>query len=218
MHHSVPWSNNPNTYPMTITSGTGIHHDIVSGQGTVGAWLIHPSSGLRYGLSCNHVVAALGHAQAGNTLYDQGRAVGALHAWLALQTGYFNTADAALFAVPANATLAWPHPVPIGNAPPSHGLYVYKHGATTGLTHGRILDFGLEVRLRLRGVPLWFEGIIAIEGAGQPFSDRGDSGALVLDATTNEAVGVLFARNEHVAYAYPVQAAAPLLRGLNYAA
>lgn len=203
---------------MTIATGTAIHHDIVSGQGTVGAWLIHPPSGQRFGLSCNHVVAALGHAQVGNALFEQGRAVGAVHSWIALRNGYFNTADAALFTVPVNATLTWPHPVPVGNAMASHGLHVYKHGATTGLTQGRIVDFGLELRFRLRGVPLWFEGIIAIEGFGQPFSDRGDSGALVLDTITNEAVGVLLARNEHLAYAYPMQAAAALLRGLNYAA
>lgn len=202
---------------MTIASGADIHHDTVSGQGTVGAWLIHPPSGLRFGLSCNHVVAALGHAQVGAPVYQQGRAVGQVHSHIGLSTAHYNRADAALFRVPPEAMLSWAHPPPVGTALPVPGMHVYKVGATTGHTSGRIMDIGRDQHFRLRGVPLWFENIIAIEGHGAPFSDHGDSGALLMEAGTHQAVGVLMAMNEHLSFAFPMQAAGPQLRELRYA-
>lgn len=204
--------------PITIASGGDIHHDSVSGLGTVGGWLVHPPSGWRFGMSCNHVVAALGHAPLGAPLLQQQRLVGRLHAWTALSTAYYNRADAALFAVPPSAVLTWQHPVPTGTGTPLLANRVYKHGAATGRTTGRIVDVGLDRHFRLRGTPLWFEGIIAIQSdTADPFSNHGDSGALVMDMKTNEAVAVLLAKDEHIAYAYPLQAAHELLGGMRWA-
>lgn len=204
---------------MTLMSGTGVHHDVISGLGTIGGWFIHPPSGMRFGLCCNHVLAALGHASVGAPVWSQGASAGTLHAWMALQLAYYNTADAALFAVPATASLTWPHAVPAGTGRAEPGLRVYKHGATTGRTTGFIRETGLDRRFRLRGVGLWFQGILSIESEVLgPFSDHGDSGALVMNAETHEAVGLLLAKDEHLAYAFPITAAEPLLRGLCYAA
>ncbi len=199
-------------------SGADVHHDAVSGQGTIGGWLIHPPSGQRFGFGNCHVLAALGRATVGAPLFQHGHIIGALHAYMTLDQAYYNRADAALFRVDPRTQLRWAHPPPIGNVEPHVGMRVYKHGATTGRTTGVVIGIGRSQRITFGGLPYFFDGVIAIQGINGNFSEIGDSGALVMSTDDQCAVGMLFAKHPKTneAYAFPISAAAPLLKTLHY--
>ena len=201
-----------------VASGADVHHDVVSGQGTVGGWLVHPPSGQRFGFGNCHVVAALGRAAMGAPLYQHGHNVGALQAYITLDQRYYNTTDVALFSVDPRTQLHWAHPAPVGNVEPNVGMRVYKHGATTGLTTGVIIGTGGKRRMLLGGLPFWFDDIVTIKGSDLPFSAIGDSGALVMATDEQCATAILFGKHptKDEAYAFPISAAAPLFAGLHY--
>jgi len=80
---------------------------------------------------------------------------------------------------------------------------VSKLGRTSALTHGRVRAWDLqEVRIRYRsGLDRWFDHQIEIMPEGpSPFSDRGDSGSLVLDEQ-RRAAGLLFGGSGGFSYA-----------------
>lgn len=115
-------------------------------------------------------------------------------------------------------------------ADPDDGLSVKKVGRTTGLTFGKIesqmigafpLDYDIPTyhsaneSVRFRG-RVYFEPVYLIRGIDGVFSDRGDSGALVV---TNEdgqerALGLVFAgdASDNLSYMLPLE---PILRNLN---
>ncbi len=145
--------------------------------------------------------------------------VGALTAWLPLSSSSTN-ADAAIAAVNSGAVSStgaiMELGLPQGNgtlaaAPPgtssthgmgesgSIGMTVAKSGRTTGLTCASISAINLEVEVSYfkncaETVPYLtktYTNQIAIEG--NEFSDAGDSGSLVVDASDAEPVGLFFA-------------------------
>lgn len=93
-------------------------------------------------------------------------------------------------------------------APPTLGGAVAKHGRTTGLTLGLIVDlsfdgyvnFGTDLQPRLA----WFEDQIGIHGQSGAFSEGGDSGSLVVDHPSLDPVGLLFAGDSVQTLANPV--------------
>lgn len=91
---------------------------------------------------------------------------------------------------------------PTNTMAPVPGLTVRKIGRTTGDTTGSIVaqavgfvPVTMEVP-QFRGI-IYFDNVYMIQGSGgQPFSDRGDSGSLVVHQDANgetHAVGLLFA-------------------------
>lgn len=91
---------------------------------------------------------------------------------------------------------------PITTMPPVPGMAVRKAGRTTGDTSGQIVAQAvgfvpvmMEVP-QFRGV-IYFDNVFIVQGGGgQPFSDRGDSGSLVVHEDVSgqrHAVGLLFA-------------------------
>jgi hypothetical protein len=83
---------------------------------------------------------------------------------------------------------------PQGTAPAAMDMVVHKFGRTTSYRVGRVtsVDTDLSVDYGLGAVT--FHGQILIKGVNnQPFSDGGDSGALVVERATGKAVGLLFA-------------------------
>lgn len=96
-------------------------------------------------------------------------------------------------------------PTPTGVAGPVLGERVFKVGRTTGLRFGTITS----VAERVGPVPYaigdcWFRGSFVIEGDdGRPFSDGGDSGAIVV-RRTGEVVGMVYAGNGVETYACPI--------------
>ena len=77
------------------------------------------------------------------------------------------------------------------------GEVVYKVGRTTGATKGKVTAFDIDnLVVNFEVSNLIFENQIEIEGTGKkPFSDGGDSGALIVNARM-EAVALLFAGSE----------------------
>ncbi|MEO0497581.1 MAG: hypothetical protein AAF141_09455 [Pseudomonadota bacterium] len=108
-------------------------------------------------------------------------------------------------------------------ADPANGLAVKKVGRTTGLTTGIVesqmigafpLDYDIPTyhsaneSVRFRG-RVYFEPVYLIRGLGGVFSDRGDSGALVVtnDDGKEKALGLIFAgdASDNLSYMLPLE-------------
>lgn len=76
-----------------------------------------------------------------------------------------------------------------GTAQPVLNGKVKKSGRTTGVTSGTIID--TNATITFNGNEIW-HGMVAVQGAGSPFSDGGDSGSLVVtDDTSHDAIALL---------------------------
>ena len=83
---------------------------------------------------------------------------------------------------------------PKGKIPAQIDMVVHKFGRTTGFTVGRITSVETDVSVGYEGGTATFDNQIIIVGlSAQPFSAGGDSGSLILERSTNKAVGLLFA-------------------------
>lgn len=73
-------------------------------------------------------------------------------------------------------------------------MIVHKFGRTTGYRVGRVTSVDTDVVVAYDSGDLVFEEQIVIKGPdGQAFSDSGDSGSLILERSTRNAIGLLFA-------------------------
>ena len=87
------------------------------------------------------------------------------------------------------------------------GTNVHKLGRTTGYTQGKIMQTDVIVDVQYDGGIARFEDQLWIEHneLGKSFSAGGDSGSLIMDMDDN-AVGLLFAGNDVVTFANPIDA------------
>ena len=195
-------------YVRPVPGGYSIGHGSVT-AGTLGA-LVRDSgrvdNGRRYVLSNNHVLANAGGGAIGDPIYQPGpvdgaalleHAIGRLSRLVPLDlTGGLNTVDAAIAEVQAGSVLAEVCSVgtPSRTIQPDRGIAVVKHGRTTGLTRGQITDVDGDFIVDVGGRMAYFTGAVVIRGVPPtvPFSDSGDSGALVVDGN-RRACGLLFA-------------------------
>jgi len=172
--------------------------------GTLGA--IVTSNGTEFLLSNNHVLSANDSLGFGTEI-DQpasvhigSRPVGSLAMRMGLSLSGTNRVDCALAALAYGVqvspeilgdvgTLASANPLA-----PSVGLRVHKTGWASGYTTGKITDVAdcLAVGFDTLGC-LSFKDVFLVEGNSGPFSKNGDSGALVVDQSSQRAVGLLFA-------------------------
>ena len=88
---------------------------------------------------------------------------------------------------------------------PFVGQSVVKHGRTTGLTFGSVVDTSLDGNVHYNGGVAYFEDQIVVVGNTGPFSESGDSGSLVLDTSDPHPVGLLFAGDDSQAIADPIR-------------
>jgi hypothetical protein len=73
-------------------------------------------------------------------------------------------------------------------------MVVHKFGRTTSFTVGRVTSIETDVSVQYDTGIVTFENQIIIVGlTAQPFSASGDSGSLILERSTNKAIGLLFA-------------------------
>jgi hypothetical protein len=205
---AVPWYQR-NTRPLLIGASVG-HVDVTAG--TIGGFV--ERRGATFVLSNNHVLANENLAERTDWVlqrasYDGGRQpaerVARLRFWVTLKKNGTNFVDAAIAEIESDVrpdvarlrelingrdrTLAG-----VGPEFVDAGETVYKIGRTTGPTRGRVTAFDIDnVIVNYDMGNLRFDNQIEIEGTGnQAFSDGGDSGSLIVNASM-EAVGLLFA-------------------------
>lgn len=89
---------------------------------------------------------------------------------------------------------------PVGIADPRLGMAVVKSGRTTGLTSGVITQVDVTVDVDYGGKRARYVNQMVIT----PFSQRGDSGSLVLNAD-RQAVGLIFSGSEVISIATPIR-------------
>jgi hypothetical protein len=195
------------TSPVPIGVSTG-HTSITAG--TLGA-KVRDSSGNVYALSNNHVFANSNNASLGDSIlqpgpYDGGTTandlIGVLHAFEPIKfDGSDNLMDAAIMR-PTTRTLSASTPggeyslsSAVANA--TVGLAVKKYGRTTGLTNGSVAEVNVTVNVCYEVTIVFctkqarFVNQVSISPGS--FSAGGDSGSLIVRASDNAAVALLFA-------------------------
>jgi hypothetical protein len=206
----LPWT--PGTLQgrvRPLRPGLSVAHVAVT-AGTIGAFVrTADTDAVVHVLSNNHVVADSDRGRPGDVVVQPGPAdggqadgdrIGTLDWIVPMLAGEPNLVDAATVRLDDDVDVDETYPVGdlAGWADADVDLDVEKVGRTTGLTRGRVsaieLD-GLTV-LYPTGV-ITFDGQIEVVGDGSgPFSAGGDSGSLVYDPVTREAIGLLFAGSE----------------------
>lgn len=204
---TVPWYR---TRSRPIRPGCSIGHFKIT-AGTLGC-LVLDAEGLLHILSNNHVLANENRAKAGDSIIQAGAVdggldprdrVGSLARFVRLRRETPNLVDCAIASIAkeikTDATIKGVGAVK-GVFPDQvqTGLAVRKLGRTTGLTRGHVTAFELDnVVVNYDIGNLRFDNQIEIEGTrGNPFSDGGDSGSLIVTDEI-EAVALLFAGAEH---------------------
>lgn len=197
--------------------GVSVGHAATTAAGTLGCLV--DVGGRRLVLSNNHVLANSNAAMNGDEIVQPGPLDGGaspsdvianLDDFEPIQfTGAVNHIDAALAELVEAAHVS-PEIMAIGlpvnpPTPPSFGQTVAKHGRTTGLTNGVVDDLSFDGYVHYNGRRAWFEEQIVVKGDDPPFSQPGDSGALILETPTLQPVGLLFAGNDQLTLANPIQ-------------
>ena len=188
------------------------------GTGTLGC-LVQDGDGCRYLLSNNHVLAATNRGVIGDAIvhpgpYDGGASpaddIATLARFVPIDFGAGpNHVDAAIAKPIVDAPvcseiagIGQPGATPASAA---FGQDVRKHGRTTGLTTGRVCDISFDGYVQYDDGIAWFEDQIGIVGLNaSAFSTPGDSGALILESTANQPVGLLFAGDNRQTLANPI--------------
>ena len=197
--------------------GVSVGHFNIT-AGTLGCLVDTPAG--RCILSNNHILADTNAGNPGDDILqpgrlDQssanpGRRIARLTDYEPLKFGSaVNHIDAAIAALDSRSSTT-PDIMAIGhhaNPPVAAFLNqsVAKHGRTTGLTFGTVVDISFDGNVGFNGQVAYFEDQIAIVGKYGSFSADGDSGSLVLDNPDSHPVGLLFAGDHTHTLANPIQ-------------
>ena len=197
--------------------GVSVGHTAVT-AGTLGCLV--DIAGRRYVLSNNHILAATNNGAIGDPIIQPGTidhgsnpadAIATLADFepIVFTPAAVNYIDAAVAELADPGTvhadilsIGFPANPPV---PPAIGQTVAKHGRTTALSTGAIVDVSFDgyVRYGTAGTA-WFENQIVVEAPSRPFSLGGDSGSLVVDNPASHPVGLLFAGDGQRTLANPI--------------
>jgi hypothetical protein len=184
--------------PLSI--GLSVGH-VDGGTGTLGFFA--ETEGTRVLVSNNHVIALENNAAPGDLILQPGPSDGGteadrvahLHDFVPLDfAGGPNTVDLALAATDEDIDGG---SFPGGSLNPDpqdadRNLVVRKRGRTTGVTRGLVTDANATIKLRyLHGTAILREQCLVRGLENMPFSQPGDSGALVIDETARRPVGLV---------------------------
>jgi hypothetical protein len=122
-----------------------------------------------------------------------------------------NTVDAAIASpmddILFSANIVDVDGAPLGVTSPRLGLRVMKSGRSSGITEGLIIQTNVTVDVAYEGHPARFVDQLMVAPLdfiqGSAFSERGDSGSLVLNYQ-REAVGLLFSGSDAVSVVSPI--------------
>ena|GEM_PF-6515896 len=172
--------------------------------GTAGALARTLHDGRRVVLSTWHVL--YGEGADGSCVFDDGSAGGALYGKLGIVQNVH--VDCAVASYDGDDDCAMR-----GHAPARIGQRVTKSGAATGTTRGVIVSVDASDDVVIDGRTMRTSQQLLVRSVdAMPFSDEGDSGALLLD-DDDRAVGLLWGVNTHGdGVACPI---APVLYAMN---
>lgn len=182
--------------------GSSIGHVSVA-AGTLGCLVRkRDSSGGNFILSNNHILADHNRAAIGDTIVEPGPVDGGTSKIARLSDfeplrfdGSANRIDAAIAEVDptdaASATVTSIGVLPAGTMSAALFQSVRKSGRTTRHTIGVVMDVSADIKIRYGTQIASFEDLISVQGLGGPFSDRGDSGSLVVDGVSAKPVALL---------------------------
>ena len=206
----------PTTRRRPALGGTSISLAYQRAAGTLGC-LVEDHADDRYLLSNNHVIADVNAAPMGSRIVQPGARDGGasprddialLVAFKRIEFSGANRIDAAIGALPNPADvdpdiLAIGRPVNPPSAP-AVGQSVRKHGRTTALTTGAVVDTSFDgfVDYGPAGMA-WFEDQIVVLNNDAPFSQPGDSGSLIVD-DSRHPVALLFAGDGRYTLGNPI--------------
>lgn len=200
------------------------------GTGTFGAVVTDASTGELFILSNHHVLADPDSAAIDGDVFqpgadDAGSAlIGKVKKVIPLlQPPGVNRVDAAIAKVAAADvdTEIVSIGTPAGTQPAVFGNLVRKFGRSTRCRTGRVdhpAATHVAVHFPFANVSEFlFAEQIVIRSADPsgPFSDKGDSGSLIVDVSSTNAVGLLFAGNQHGSNATAIQGAYTLANPIN---
>jgi S1-C subfamily serine protease len=190
--------------PAQPGSSVGFVHPLMKMAGTFGA-VVKDSANALYVLSNNHVLADENRLPLGSPILQPGPldggvpptdAIATLTKFVPLSVTSGNNVDAAI-ARTSSASIVLRDILhigpPTGTAAAAIHMPVHKFGRTTSYTAGRIASIDTDVKVTYDIGTLVFEDQIIIVGDNGAFSAAGDSGSLILEKTTQKAVGLLFA-------------------------
>ncbi|MGD0865530.1 MAG: hypothetical protein ABSA49_08240 [Rhizomicrobium sp.] len=173
--------------------------------GTFGA-VVRDSGGKQYVLSNNHVLADESQLSVGALIYQAGLLdePGGASAQVIAKLSRFSNFKAAPLKIDAAIAEAIgpgvlsPQILYIGavngTEPAAVDMVVHKFGRTTSYTVGHVTSIATDVTVGYETGNYTFFDQIIVEGlSGQPFSAAGDSGSLIVNRQTGNAVGLLFA-------------------------
>jgi hypothetical protein len=176
--------------------------------GTFGA-LLQDADGKVYILSANHVLAQENMNAKGSDVYQPSNdsaknKIARLATFIPLYPSRANKVDCALAKVIQPSDV---NPIPIEPMSPLSsvtpvdpvpGMTVQKIGiatdCTTGIVSAVAAHFRVDGYMTATDNGMLFEDQIEIEDGREPFCAHGDSGALVVDAASKQAVGLLAVR------------------------
>ncbi|CAG9200046.1 conserved hypothetical protein [Burkholderia gladioli] len=204
-----------------------------TGAGTLGAIVALANHGVPFGLSNNHVAGQCNYSDLDHPIVAPGSidiragfidpfTIGHFARACPMQFGTpdnvptADNLDAAIFslkdATKVSSYQGTFYDTPPAVAPMTDNLEVKKVGRTTGLTHGRVvgklagaIPVGVSVAELGLQSQVYFENAWVIEGRPGAFSDRGDSGSLIVAEDGSASVGLLFAGDGSITLALPLQ-------------
>lgn len=193
-------------------------HPQLKMAGTFGA-VVTDDAGALYILSNNHVLADENRLPLGDPIFQPGLLDGGrlnkdriaeLTRFVPLDPNGDNVVDAAIARAldPSDLTrnILFIGP-PAGVSAAQFDMIVHKFGRTTSYTAGRVTSLNTDVVVAYDiGSVFFAEQIIIRSLTEQPFSRPGDSGSLILERRSNNAIGLLFAGSDSHTVANHIQA------------
>lgn len=203
-------------YQRPVRGGVSCGHTSIT-AGTIGCLVVLNDDRLML-LSNNHVLANENNASKGDAILQPGKrdggklpndVIGTLEDFEPIDFASDNLMDAAIawtaltHVSPQHMTYV-ANPTPIAAAPL---MTVIKNGRTTQATTGWVEAIDVDsVSVEYDSGVARFNDQIAIRGLSDTsFSDRGDSGSLIVSSGSKQPVGLLFAGSKTHTFANPIQ-------------
>jgi hypothetical protein len=192
-----------------LQMGTYIGHLLSEFEGTLGCFVID-EDGNKFVLGCRHVLYNPIAAYEDDFIIQPGRtdggskadAIGLLSQSLPFSLNEINDFDAAI-AGPLSEECELTYQFKAtrravaGLGDPRQEMTVYKCGAASNITFGKISTYPTNVRLKVDNINVAFRNQMIIQGYdemfqfGEQFTIGGDSGSLVIDFESHSGVGLL---------------------------